>query len=99
MNANQQCISHHKHVVSLHNNILNCLEKEIQVNPMIDEIKLLQIVEGMVADRINIIQIVGKRSNTKEEIIKEMMFICSKIKFDIRNRFKKKKIKQPTAKS
>ena len=57
---------------------------------MVTDDVLIEIVEEIVNDKIDLVQIIGRRDSNKEGIIREIRNASVRIKKEVRNRFRKK---------
>ena len=90
MKLNASRNQNNRHLASLCKTISKRLNEEISNNPMATDNVLIEIVEEIVNDKIDLIQIIGRRDTNKESIIKEIKIACAEIKKGVRNRFRKK---------
>ena len=59
---------------------------------MVTDDVLIEIIEEIVNDKIDLVQIVGRRDSNKEGLIRELKTASIRIKKEVRNRFRKKPI-------
>lgn len=88
LNANRDTPS--KQAASLIRNLAKRLEEEVTTNPMVSDEVLYTIIEEAVTDKIELVQIIGRKDGSKEVLMRELRSVSKMLKDEVRNRFRKK---------